>query len=231
PVPRRRRPRSARAGMGAEFGPRDLRPRRGAPAMPGEAARTIPLTLAAALRGRAALCGRGGAAPEQRRCRLSKSVARPPPAAAVCRARAPRGGAVARAGRTAPGRGPDMSGDRGPSSRPLEELILRYWDGALSPEELRELNFTLASEEEARALFRQFCVQALSIGECFEVAKVYPLPEAARGAERPASRKRAWIASAAVAALLVGAALVAAVRWRPAAAPVPPQEPVSIARV
>src|SRR5262245_21306423 len=102
-----------------------------------------------------------------------------------------------------------MNPDHSRPSPSLEELIVRYWDNALRPAEMRELNLALTESEEARTLFRQFSLQALSISEHFAVEKVYALPSVAPGGERPAGRRRAWVASATVAALLIAAGFVA----------------------
>src|SRR5262245_4564131 len=123
------------------------------------------------------------------------------------------------------------AGGTRPNSSSLEELFVRYWDNALRPEELRELNLALASSEDARARFRQFCLQALSIGEHFAVERAVAPPDPAPGTQRRVAAKRAWLAPATVAALLIAAALVGWVRRPPAVPAVSPPEPDGIARV
>jgi ferric-dicitrate binding protein FerR (iron transport regulator) len=106
------------------------------------------------------------------------------------------------------GKGPDMSADRDrPQNAALEELFVRYWDNALQPVALRQLNHILASDEEARVLFQKFCLQTLSIGEHFAVADVSAVPDQMPSAKRSASKTRARVAQTAVVALVVVAAI------------------------
>jgi hypothetical protein len=115
-------------------------------------------------------------------------------------------------------------------SRSLEELVLRYWDNALSSEELRELNQALGSSEHARVSMQQLCLQALLIGEQFAVEKAGAGPAATRGGGWWSVKAWGWIAPAVVAASLLLAALAVPIFRKPPEVPTP-QEPTDIARL
>jgi ferric-dicitrate binding protein FerR (iron transport regulator) len=123
-----------------------------------------------------------------------------------------------------------VSADRAPPpAAALDDLIVRYWDDDLSPEELGALNRALAASADARAVFREYCLQALAIGEQFAVERVAATAGTVAGAARPAAVRRAWVPPAVIAALLVAAGVVV---WaRRDAAEAPPPEPAAIARV
>jgi ferric-dicitrate binding protein FerR (iron transport regulator) len=106
-----------------------------------------------------------------------------------------------------------MDAETSPNSKhSFEELVVRYWDGALSARELAELNAALAAQPELRARFNDLCLQKLAIVEELRAAQALePVPEV----RRLPNRRRWLIGSAAAAAGLVAAAGLWALRGRP----------------
>lgn len=98
------------------------------------------------------------------------------------------------------------------SEHAFEELVVRYWDGALSARELSEFNAALTAQPELRARFNDLCLQKLAIVEGLAATRALePVPEV----RRLPNRRRWLIGSAAAAAGLVAAAGAWALRGRP----------------
>lgn len=74
-----------------------------------------------------------------------------------------------------------MSGSPGPR---LDELFVRYWDGALTPAEAAELSGWLTADPAARGWFQVLCAQAVAAAELPAVAP--PLPAAGGWSRRRA---------------------------------------------
>jgi ferric-dicitrate binding protein FerR (iron transport regulator) len=75
----------------------------------------------------------------------------------------------------------------------LEELFVRYWDGALTPAEAGEFERLLAADPVARERFQSFCLQAVAAAEQPAVAGAFARPHAGAKpgpAARGLSRRR-----------------------------------------
>lgn len=98
-------------------------------------------------------------------------------------------------------RSPEASGDD------FEELVIRYWDNALSERELAELNARLAADADLRARFNELCLQNVAISERLAAEKAAtPIPV------RP-HRRRVLLGTAAAAGVLAAAGLKALGLW------------------
>ncbi|HTU17614.1 MAG TPA: FecR family protein [Gemmataceae bacterium] len=91
----------------------------------------------------------------------------------------------------------------------VEELMVRYWDGSLSEDELAELNAALAARPGLRAVFQDLCLQVLGIAEHSAAARAVPL--ALAPLRRRSRRRFLWSAAAAGVLLATGAAVMP---WR-----------------
>jgi len=103
------------------------------------------------------------------------------------------------------------------------DLLVRYWDGALTPAEAEELEHQLAADPAARQGLRAFALQVVAAAD---LCAAPPAPErtttaaenesaerhnrAARGADRPSRRRALWHLSGGLAA---GIAAVVGGRW------------------
>lgn len=76
-----------------------------------------------------------------------------------------------------------------PPDPALDRLFLRYWENALTADELGQLNARLDADPAARDGFRWFCTQAVSAREWAAVHPPGPLPPAVE----PAKAKTRWL--------------------------------------
>lgn len=93
----------------------------------------------------------------------------------------------------------------------LDELFVRYWDGALTPTEAGELERWLAADPAARAGFQFLCAQAVATAELPVLAPVVE-PSARVPVAAPRGRSRRW-ALGAFGGLVAGAGGAALGWW------------------
>jgi hypothetical protein len=88
---------------------------------------------------------------------------------------------------------PEKPAANTPDAR-VEELMIRYWDGALDERGLAELNAALAARPEWRSVFNELCLQVVTLGD--------------RAAAQRLNRPKRWRLRPRTAGLVAVAALV-----------------------